>query len=85
MPTLNSNSVKEMFPDWAEIKPGMWSVYSKCLTYFEVDCYDKTGTHEYVIVRITRNTARECEEELEGQLSDGLFENSRTGMIEEVF
>ena len=33
IPTLNSDSVKEMFPDWAEIEPGMWSVYSKCLTY----------------------------------------------------
>ena len=32
-PTLNSDSVKEMFPDWAEIEPGMWSIYSKCLTY----------------------------------------------------
>lgn len=33
MPTLNSDSVKEMFPDWADIEPGMWSVYSRCLNY----------------------------------------------------
>ena len=33
MPMLNSDSVKEMFPDWAEMEPGMWSIYSKCLTY----------------------------------------------------
>lgn len=52
---------------------------------FEVECFDKTGTHDYVIVRITRDTAKECEWELDGQLSDGLFENSRTGIIEEVF
>lgn len=33
MPTLNSDSVKEMFPDWAEIEPGNWSAYGKCLDY----------------------------------------------------
>ena len=33
MPTLNSDSVKEMFPDWAEIEFGNWSEYHKVLTY----------------------------------------------------
>ena len=33
MPTMNSDSVKEMFPDWAEIKPGEWSRYGRILTY----------------------------------------------------
>ena len=33
---------------------------------------DKTGTNEYTILQITRNTAEECEMELEGQLSDGV-------------
>ena len=42
------------------------------------------GTNEYSIVRITRNTAEECLQELEGQLSDGIFENSRVGVIEEI-
>ena len=32
-PTLNSDSVKEMFPDWAEIEPGNWSQYHKVLDY----------------------------------------------------
>lgn len=50
----------------------------------EVENSDKTGTNEYTIVRITRNTSEECFRELEGQVSDGLFENSRTGRIEEV-
>lgn len=50
----------------------------------EVDNSDKTGTNEYSIVRITRNTAEECENELDGQVSDGIFENSRTGKIEEI-
>lgn len=45
---------------------------------------DITGTNEYSIIKITRNTAKECEEELSGQLSDGIFENSRTGKIEEI-
>ena len=50
----------------------------------DVECADKTGTHDYVIVRITRNSYSECYAELEGQLTDGIFENSRTGYIEEI-
>jgi hypothetical protein len=45
---------------------------------------DTTGTNDYTVVRITRNTAQECADELEGQLSDGFFEDSRTGRVEEV-
>ena len=47
----------------------------------EVENADRTGTNEYSIIRITRNTVRECIEELSGQLSDGVFENSSTGKI----
>lgn len=50
----------------------------------EVENCDKTGTNEYSLVRITRNTAEECEEELDGQISDGIFENSRVGLVVEV-
>lgn len=50
----------------------------------KVDCADKTGTNDYVIIRITRNNAEECERELDGQISDGIFENSRVGYVEEV-
>ena len=50
----------------------------------EVENSDKTGTNEYSIVRITRDTYEECEKEFLGQLSDGIFEDSRTGKIEEV-
>lgn len=50
----------------------------------EVENSDKTGTNEYTIVRITRDTAKECEDELEGQISDGIFENQRIGYTEEV-
>ena len=45
---------------------------------------DQTGTNDYSIVRITRQTAEECQEELDGQLSDGIFENSSFGKIEEI-
>lgn len=50
----------------------------------EIENADKTGTNEYSIIRITRNTSEECEKELDGQLSDGIFENSRFGEIVEV-
>ena len=50
----------------------------------EVDNSDKTGTNEYSIIRITRNSFEECEQELNGQLSDGIFENSRVGKVEEI-
>ena len=45
----------------------------------EVENSDITGTNEYSIIRITRNTAEECEEEFWGQVSDGTFENSVVG------
>lgn len=44
---------------------------------------DLTGTHEYSEVIISRDTAKECEEELYGQLCDGIFENSRFGRVAE--
>lgn len=50
----------------------------------EVENSDKTGTNDYSVIRITRNTSEECQKELEGQLSDGIFENSRVGVIEEL-
>lgn len=50
----------------------------------EVENADKTGTNKYCVLRITRNTWNECEDELRGQLSDGIFENSRVGVVEEI-
>lgn len=49
-----------------------------------VECADKTGTNDYVNVRITRNTAELCEEEFYGQLWDGIFENQNFGNFEEI-
>lgn len=45
---------------------------------------DITKTNDYVVVIITREDAAGCRSEFEGQLSDGLFENVKTGKIEEV-
>lgn len=45
---------------------------------------DITGTNEYAVIMITRNTNKECMSELRGQLSDGIFENSYTGVVEEI-
>lgn len=46
--------------------------------------HDTTGTNDYSIIRIARNTYEECEYELESQLSDGIFENSRIGEVVEI-
>lgn len=51
----------------------------------EVENSDKTGTNEYSIVKITRNTYEECQDEIDGQISDGIFENCNVGLVEEVF
>lgn len=45
---------------------------------------DKTGSNMYSIVKIVRDSAVECWEELHGQISDGIFENSRVGRIERI-
>lgn len=45
---------------------------------------DKTGTNAYTILRITRDTAELVENELDGQLSDGIFENCSVGEVHEV-
>lgn len=51
----------------------------------EVMNSDITGTNEYSLVKITRNTEEECELEIIGQVSDGIFENSRVGKVERVW
>ena len=50
----------------------------------EVMNADKTGTNDYSIVKITRNTSMECANELDGQITDGIFENYRVGKVEEI-
>lgn len=50
----------------------------------EIFNQDKTGTNDYSILKITCDTLSEVESELDGQLSDGIFENFRVGRIDEV-
>lgn len=45
---------------------------------------DLTGTNDFAVLQVVRNTAEECEDELWGQISDGIFENSRVGRVEEI-
>ena len=61
-----------------------WSNKADGTRIFEADNFDKTGTHDYSLIRITRNTWEECDEEMEGQISDGYFENARVGKVVEI-
>lgn len=51
----------------------------------EIENSDMTDTNDYTIIRITRNSSEECIKELYGQISDGIFENSRVGKVEEIW
>lgn len=58
--------------------------YGRGLCIIEVENSDKTGTNDYSIVRITADTEQACIDELDGQISDGIFENYRVGKVEEI-
>lgn len=45
---------------------------------------DLTGTNMYSIIIVERETEELCDDEIEGQLSDGVFENCRTWDGEEL-
>lgn len=45
---------------------------------------DRTGSNMYSLMEITAEDFEACREEFNGQLSDGVFENSRTGEIIEI-
>ena len=47
----------------------------------DIECSDKTGTNDYVIVHVTCHDQAECFREIDGQLSDGIFENMRYGDV----
>ena len=49
----------------------------------EIINYDKTKTNNYSILRITRNTVKDCELELWHQITDGFFKNCEVGLIVE--
>lgn len=50
----------------------------------EVFNSDLTGSNLYTVVRITRDTEGLCWDEIDGQITDGIFENSATGRCEDV-
>lgn len=60
-----------------------WS-NEKLVRIIEVFNSDKTGTNDYSIIAITRNSEEECFEELWGQIYDGIFEDCRTGQLVEI-
>lgn len=45
---------------------------------------DETGTNDFTILRIVRDTEMECDAEFYGQLFDGVFENSNVGEFKEI-
>ena len=64
------------------------------VSFMESDCFrtwrgsivdmrnaGKTGTNEYTELQITADCEEDCLDTLRGQVSDGIFENSRTGKI----
>ena len=50
----------------------------------EVFNSDLTGTNQYTVVRVTCDTDIQCYNEISGQITDGIFENSATGKVEDV-
>lgn len=59
-------------------------MYGRGLCIIEVENADKTGTNDYSIIRVTADTAEDCQKELDAQISDGIFENSRVGYTKEI-
>lgn len=45
---------------------------------------DETGTNDFTILRIVRDTEMECDAEFYGQVFDGVFENSNVGEFKEI-
>lgn len=45
---------------------------------------DRTGSNLYTLIQITAEDFEACRREMEGQITDGVFENSRTGEIKEI-
>lgn len=61
-----------------------WTIGRPGVRWMEVCNADLTGTNDYTIVTLVRPSAAEIDQEMRGQLSDGLFENSRYGLVEEL-
>ncbi len=55
------------------------------LRLLKFENFDKTGTHDYTLVTVIRDSKEKCQDEFWGQVTDGYFENARTGKIEKIF
>ena len=62
----------------------MISLMSRTEPYHRGRQFRQDGNDMTIYCRITRDTAKLCAAELNGQISDGIFENSRVGQILEV-
>jgi hypothetical protein len=63
---------------------GIWKRRTQAERIIKVENADVTGTNEYTVVTITRDTAELCAKELDGQITDGIFENSSIGNVVEI-
>ena len=50
-------------------------------THIECVCEDRTFTNEFVDVVVTADSFKRCANELNAQLSDGIFESCEVGKI----
>lgn len=50
----------------------------------EISNFDKTGTHDFTLIKVVRDTKEGAEDELSGQITDGYFENACVGKVEIV-
>ena len=73
---------ESFFPSF-EIDLKKCGEYSRSIK-IEVFNSDKTFTNLFSIVKITAESEEDCRAELLGQITDGIFENSRVGEIKEV-
>ena len=53
-------------------------------TMILVNNSDMTGTNDYTEIVIIAKSEKECDEILDVQLTDGIFENSKTGKVTAV-
>ncbi len=56
----------------------------KNIRIIEIMNADKTLSPKYSLVKITRNTVKECQEELEEQISNGILKNVKAEDVEEI-
>lgn len=50
-------------------------------SHIECVCEDRTLTNQFVEVKVTADSFKRCANELNAQLSDGIFENCTVGKI----